>query len=113
MWKAVIDSGSGMVDDLCEDTDFWPLLVKLGGMNDTVEKVMKGKGEVLIKIFYLPKVSWVYRDQAPRSGKYRGFVLDTVHKAKGYVEWQYEQGLITQQEREYALQTIEFEFAGV
>lgn len=112
MWKAVIDSGLGIVDDLCEDTEFWQLLVKLGGMSDAIDKVKRGGGEVLIKIFYQPEASWAYRDQVPRSGKYRDVVLDTVHKAKGYVEWQYERGLITQQEQENALRIIEVEFAG-
>lgn len=53
---------------------------------------------------------YTYRNTIPSKGRYKDIKLTTITKAKIYVNWQYNMGLITEKEYQNALRTIEFEF---
>lgn len=53
---------------------------------------------------------YVYRDHAPKQGKYKGVVLDTFEKAKEFIDWQRDTGLITKEEKLDAYRVISHEF---
>jgi len=55
-------------------------------------------------------IFYAYRNQTPTQGKFKGVRLDTFEKAKEYVDWQYDIGLLTKEDKLSAYMDISTEF---
>lgn len=75
-----------------------------------MERIRKTISPAKSQVPIVDKPVYSYRNQVPRQGKFSGIRLDTFEKAKEYIDWQYEMGLITREEKLTGYRTISEEF---